>query len=417
MILSTSDKSSIPPTNGSIRTSTRYFWVKKVYRQMSDYFKTLNEALRQANFALPTLIIDQAQLDANLAQVKKMLPLQIKPRLVVKSLSSVELLKYIANDLNCERFMVFHLPHVPLVFNAFPNADILIGKPMPITAVKSFYAQHPSLPQTTIQWLIDRVERLHQYLELAKTFALKLSINIEIDVGLHRGGVQNLEQFRAILTLIQNNPEHLQLSGLMGYDAHVGKIPRLIQSTNKTYQRSQAQYQTYITCIDQQFPSLKDANLCFNGSGSPTFSLHAKHSLCNDISFGSMLLKPADFDLATLNDFQPALWIAAPVLKKLPATQIPGLGLLNKIPTGKNALFIYGGYWMAKYVYPKGAQINAMYGRSTNQELVNVPKSSDIQIDDFVFLRPTQSEAVISQFEQVWLYAHGGFTPWVTFKA
>lgn len=384
---------------------------------MSDYFKTLNTALQQANFALPTLIIDQARLDANLAQVKKMLTPKVQPRLVVKSLGSIELLKYIANDLNCNRFMVFHLPHMPLVLNAFSNANILLGKPMPIKAVQSFYEQNKTFTQTPIQWLIDSIERLHQYLELAKTLELKLLINIEIDVGLHRGGIQDQTQFRELLNIIQNNPKHLQFSGLMGYDAHVGKIPKVIKSTNKTYEQSQAEYQKYITCLTNDFPALNHSNLCFNGAGSPTFGLHTEHSVCNDISFGSMLVKPTDFDLPTLVDFQPAVWIATPVLKKLPTTQIPGLALLDKAPTHKNALFVYGGYWMANYAYPEGAQTNSLYGRSSNQELVNVPKSSDIQVDDFVFLRPTQSEAVISQFEQVWLYSNEGFTPLETFKA
>jgi D-serine deaminase-like pyridoxal phosphate-dependent protein len=72
---------------------------------------------------------------------------------------------------------------------------------------------------------------------------------------------------------------------------------------------------------------------------------------------------------------------------------------------------------MANYVYPEGAHTNSLYGRSSNQELVNIPKSSDIQVDDFVFLRPTQSEAVMSQFEQVWLYSGESFIPWETFRA
>ena len=226
-----------------------------------------------------------------------------------------------------------------------------------------------------------------------------------------------MTQFKKLLNLIQNNPKYLQFSGLMGYDAHVGKIPKIIKSTTKTYEQSQVQYQKYIRCLTSDFPTLNHRTLCFNGAGSPTFSLHTDHSVCNDISFGSMLVKPADFDLATLADFQPALFIATPVLKKLAATQIPGLALLDKAPSHKNALFVYGGYWMANYVHPMGAQTNSLYGRSSNQELVNVPKSSDIQIDDFVFLRATQSEAVISQFEQVWLYSGDGFTPWETFKA
>jgi hypothetical protein len=60
-----------------------------------------------------------------------------------------------------------------------------------------------------------------------------------------------------------------------------------------------------------------------------------------------MLLKPTDFDLATLDDFQPALWIATPVLKKLTRTQIPELSLLDRLYRNQLALFVYCGYWMA----------------------------------------------------------------------
>lgn len=382
---------------------------------MSNYFYALNGALQHANFALPTLIIDQARLDVNLAQVKYMLSTKTQLRLVVKSLASIDLLKYIANDLNCNRFMIFHLPHIQLILDTFADADILLGKPMPAKAVQTFYEQHKNAVHVPIQWLVDHIDRLQQYLELAQKLELKLRISIELDIGLHRGGVQNLEHFRELLQLIENNPKHLQFSGLMGYDAHVGKIPKIIKSVEKTYEQSQAQYQKYLSCLNNEFPSLNTPHLCFNGAGSPTFSLHTKHSVCNDLSFGSMLLKPFDFELPTLVDFQPALWIATPVLKKLPVTQIPGLALLDKAPHHHHALFVYGGNWMANYVYPDGIQTNSLYGRSSNQELVNAPKSSEIQVDDFVFLRPTQSEAVISQFKQIWLYRAGHFTPWDTF--
>jgi len=384
---------------------------------MHNYFNTLNGALQHANFAWPILIIDQARLDVNLAQVKYMLSDAVRPRLVVKSLASIELIRYIAKDLNCNRFMVFHLPHIALILNTFTNADILLGKPMPAKAVQSFYEQHKNAAQSSIQWLVDDIGRLHQYLTLAQKLEIQLKISIELDIGLHRGGIQDLEHFRELLQLIEHNPKHLQLSGFMGYDAHVGKIPKIIKSIEKTYEQSQTQYQKYLSCLRNEFPSLNTPHLCFNGAGSPTFSLHTKHSVCNDLSFGSMLLKPLDFELPTLTDFQPALWIATPVLKKLPTTQIPGLTLLDKAPHLHHALFVYGGNWMANYVYPEGIHTNALYGRSSNQELVNVPKSSKIQIDDFVFLRPTQSEAVISQFEQIWLYRAENFTPWNTFMA
>jgi hypothetical protein len=202
----------------------------------------------------------------------------------------------------------------------------------------------------------------------------------------------------------------------MGYDAHVTKIPAIIKKPELAYQSSQQTYADYQKLIKQQFPTLWRDELCFNGGGSPTFSFHTTESVCNDLSFGSMLLKPSDFDSDFLRALQPAFWIAAPVLKILPFTQLPSMSLLDKLPHKCKALFIYGGYWLANYVYPDQAHTHALYGRSSNQELVNVPKDCDIQVDDFVFLRPTQSEAIIPQFSELKLYRNHAFETWQTFS-
>ncbi len=388
---------------------------------MSDFYPRLNRALQHANFALPTLLISKTALDTNIAALKHLLPSHVTPRIVVKSLPSVALIRYISSALQCQHFMVFHQPHLALILDAFPTGDILLGKPMPVAAVAQFYHQHPQHQAAPVQWLVDSAQRLALYLQLAQQQRLRLLLNIEIDIGLHRGGVTALEQFRAMLTLIAAHPAQLTLSGLMGYDAHVGKIPKLIKSARQSYQTSQQRYQRYLDTLQQDFSALYHPALCLNGAGSPTLSMHSAHSVCNDLSFGSMLLKPTDFDLPTLAAFQPAVWIATPVLKKSNQTHIPELSLLDRLYRGQQALFIYGGYWMADYVYPLGAKPNPLYGRSSNQELINVPKDADIQVDDFVFLRPTQSEAVISQFEQIWFYADGAqqadFTAWATFRA
>lgn len=387
------------------------------------WYTQFNRVLRQEGQGVPVLVLDQASLDANIAVVKQQLPAQLKPRLVVKSLTCLKLIAHIAASLNCSRFMVFHAPHLPIILREFAQADILLGKPMPVAAVRQFYSQWLSQPtdseadkaQPQVQWLLDSVERLQQYLALAKALNLHLRINIEIDIGLHRGGLANPEQLAPLLNLIAENPQYLQLAGLMGYDAHVGKIPAVIQSLQKSYQLSQQRYQAHIDFIKKRFPQLFNAQLCFNGAGSPTFSLHCQHTVCNDISFGSMLLKPTDFDIATLTQLKPALFIATPVLKVLPQSQIPGLAMLDKLPHRHKALFVYGGNWLAKYVYPPGIQINSLYGRSSNQEMVNVPKGCNIHMDDYVLLRPTQSEAVIGQFSQLYCYDGQQLLGWATF--
>jgi len=66
----------------------------------------------------------------------------------------------------------------------------------------------------------------------------------------------------------------------------------------------------------------------------------------------------------------------------------------------KNAqsFFIYGGFWKADYVFPEELQLNSLFGASTNQTMVNAPITTNLDVDDFVFLRPHQSEFVFLQF-------------------
>ena len=385
---------------------------------MNDFFEQLNDDLKQQNNALPRLIIDDQAFEQNLQYVVTQLQSakHVQPRIVVKSLACLELLKRISQQLVTQRFMVFHLPQLLPILENFSEADVLWGKPMPVSLVQHFYETNHHWQDTNIQWLVDTPQRLSQYLEVAKQLSLKLKVNLEIDVGLHRGGISSLQTLSDILKTIRSHPEYLQFSGLMGYDAHVTKLPSILKKADDAYQESQEIYQHYISVIQQHFPDLCVNELCFNGGGSPTFYLHVEQSVCNDLSFGSMLLKPSDFDSDGLSVLQAALWISTPVLKVLPFTQLPGLEVLDKLPHSSKALFVYGGYWMAHYVYPRGIHPHALYGRSTNQEMVNVPKNTEIAVDDFAFLRPTQSEAIIPQFHKLYCYKNRDFEAWETFR-
>ena len=380
------------------------------------YFQKLTQHLQQQGTGLPQLIVDVERFQQNLNFVAAQLPAQLQPRLVVKSLACLNLLQQASQYLNTQRFMLFHLPQIDYMVQQFPQADVLLGKPMPLRAVEHFYQQVQS-SHLNIQWLIDQPERLQQYLNLAQRFQLCLKINIEIDIGLHRGGVQDHATFVQMLELIQQHPEHLKFSGLMGYDAHVTKLPNVFQLQGKAYQGSQQQYRHYKQLIQDHFPELWHDNLCFNGGGSLTFMQHCQQSECNDLAFGSMLLKPSDFDLNDLSALQCALWIATPVLKVLPQVQVPGLDRLQPyLPQRDQAVFVYGGYWLADYIYPAGSHPHALYGRSSNQELIQVPKNHQIYIDDYVFLRPQQSEAILPQFAVVYAYTQGQWDLWPCFS-
>ena len=376
----------------------------------TPYFMRLNQELQKNRQAYPQLIIDKQKLNANIGELNKLLPHSSQRRIVTKSLPSVNLLQYICTLAETQKLMVFHLPFLLEVSKAMPQSDILLGKPLPALAVEQFYREKTPLFNASqqLQWLVDSNTRLLAYLEVAKRNKQNLKINLEIDVGLHRGGFTQQSDFVAALEVIKNNPHFLTLGGLMGYDAHVGKLPSLIQSGQKTHRLSQLTYQTFINTLESTL-GINSQALCLNGAGSGTLAYHTQQSVCNDFSAGSCLIKPSDFDLSTLHSFQAAAFIATPVLKKQNGLILPGAEFLKNAwqiadPNQAQSFFIYGGNWKANPYSPQGLQRNTLYGNSSNQELLTGSNSINLAIGDTVFLRPQQSEQVLLQFGDLWLF-------------
>lgn len=373
----------------------------------STYFAALNALLRTQGEGRPHLVIDLDRLDQNIAALKAVLKPGARFRLVEKSLPSPSLIDYILGQTGSRALMSFHLPFLQQSVRNRPDSHILLGKPLPVQAAARFYRQGTGsstfAPQNQLVWLIDTDARLDEYQQLARGQNTRLQIAVEIDVGLHRGGIPDPAALHPLLARIQNDPAHLTLAGFMGYDAHVGKIPGLLESRSTSYAAACARYRACIDYTRAQFPGLLPETPLFNGAGSPTLALHREGSPCNDLSAGSCLVKPGDFDLPTLETFTPAAFIATPVLKKLDGTRIPGIewasGALSAWdPNLEQAYFVYGGRWLARPEAPAGLRDNSLYGYSSNQQLYTGSRATALQVNDHLFLRPTQSEAVLLQF-------------------
>ncbi|MCC1495901.1 alanine racemase [Alcanivorax sp. 1008] len=387
----------------------------------NDYFAGLQGTLQSLGAGRPLLVIDRQRLRANCERLIDNLPAGKAFRIVAKSLPSLALIREVMALTGSQRLMTFHQPFMNALAAAEPDADLLLGKPMPVAAAAQFYAElEPGNgfdPAAQVQWLIDSLPRLEQYLALAETLQQRFRISIEIDVGLHRGGLRQAEEIDDLLNLIRQHPQHLQLAGLMGYDAHVGKMPGFIESTETSLRKSNTIYQSFVDRIRSQHNDLWSDDLVLNGAGSPTIRLHDESSPLNEVSAGSCLVKGTDFDLPLLQDFQPAAFIATPVLKKLDGLTMPGplpIGSLWQSwdPNRATTLFIYGGKWMAKPESPAGLSENSLYGSSSNQMMLNGSASQQLNVDDWIFLRPTQSEAVLLQFGDLLALDSQGHAQW-----
>ena len=193
----------------------------------SPYFAQLNQELKQRGAGRPTMVLDLARLNHNIDS----LTLGIGPdktyRVVVKSLPSLPLLTHIMHRAGTQALMVFHQPFLNEIAATYANADVLLGKPMPVNAVRTYYAKQTN-PQfdsaKQVQWLVDTPERLQQYLALAKSLGTHMRVNLELDVGLHRGGFEQHESLDAVMRIMDENPAHLSLSGFMGYEPHLAGV-------------------------------------------------------------------------------------------------------------------------------------------------------------------------------------------------
>ncbi len=374
----------------------------------SAYFEGLTAVLRERGLARPTLVLDLDLLDRNVAAVVAGTAAR-SYRIVAKSLPSAPLLDYVMERAGTNRLMVFHQPFLNEVAARHDGADVLLGKPMPVMAADRFYTMHrPGAfdPSTQIQWLVDSPERLRQYAELARARELKLRLNLEIDVGLHRGGFSDPTGLVRALRAIEGDP-NLSLAGLMGYDPHVAVIPDVLGARGAEFDRVQRRYRSFLDAARESSASDPAEGLTLNAAGSPTYKLWSSvDGIANEIAVGSALVKPFDFDVDTLEAHVPALFLATPVLKASDRMQVPGLDGLGRVqqawnPNRARTFFVYGGYWKARPVSPPGLTENPLFGHSTNQEMLTGSASVDLAVDDYVFLRPTQSEFVMLQFGEI----------------
>jgi D-serine deaminase-like pyridoxal phosphate-dependent protein len=391
----------------------------------------MSKALVQAGANRPTLVIDKKHLDDNLDALLSIIQTDFDYRIVAKSLPSVPLLKYIMQRSGSNRLMSFHLPFLFHIVEHLPQADILLGKPMPVACARQFYKWHQSLtgssfnPKKQLHWLVDSLERLQQYQVLARELDCSLNINLEIDIGLHRGGFnadgkKECAELNQALEILSTDNQ-LVLTGLMGYEAHISKIPKFIGGPPKAFKLAMRSYKACLQEVINIFGEKFCDNLTLNAGGSSTYPLYKKpdsqSSFINEIATASALVKPTDFDVHTLENHKPACFIATPVLKLVSKPEIPmikGLSnflhILRLLP--KKACFIYGGNWLASPCFPAGTRRSNIIGSSSNQEMYELSDNHSIKMDDYLFFRPTQSEAVFLQFGKIAIYEKDSIVDW-----
>lgn len=388
------------------------------------YFAGLQGALARAGLFRPTLVIDRQRLAHNLGQLKSRMPRSMHFRVVVKSLPSVDLVREVRAAMGTDRLMVFHQPFLNHLAVQMPEAQMLLGKPMPVGAAQRFFdklAPGGLDPARQVEWLVDTPARIAEYRELARAHP-GMKLNLELDVGLRRGGFKTAQAVAEAIRAIVSDPA-VSFSGFMGYEAHAAKIPDALGGVHGALEKAMAFYGECVAAAREvQGAAYNGDALTLNAGGSNTYMYYDDSAPCNELAIGSGLVKPTDFDTPGLEPHQPACFIATPVLKALDTTEIPGLESMAGLfrawdPNTARTFYTYGGYWLANAVSPPGLQRNDIWGHSTNQDMLNGSDAVQLGVGDYVFLRPHQSEFVFLQFGDLAVYDNGEITAaWPVFS-
>jgi D-serine deaminase-like pyridoxal phosphate-dependent protein len=367
------------------------------------YFAALSAALKRAGIAEPTLVIDRQRLDANIAVVREALaPTGLALRVVTKSLQAPALLDAVLAGCATDRLMVFNGVMLDEMVRVHPTFDVLLGRPLPAVQVEAFVRRHGAGPAAAAhpQWLVDTPARLAQYAAIARAHAAPMRLSLEIDVGLHRGGLPDAEAIAEMIDLAFDEPL-LSITGLMGYDAHVPGVARPEIEMARVKARYAAARAVLVAKLGGD-----PARYTFNAAGSPTWRLHLDGTPANEVSIGSAFVKPMNFDYGALRAHLPAAFIAQPVLKVMDQALVPDIerlvGLINRLnPNSRRGVFVYGGYGDAEPVSPPGLSFSPLYG---GRSMLMASEKVDLCPDDYVFFRPRESEGVFLQFGDIAVY-------------
>src|SRR5262245_23534089 len=246
-----------------------------------SYFAQLAQDLTAAGIGSPHILIDLDRLDANADAIVAGAG-QNRNRLFEKSLPSLHLLSYLSTRTGSNRVMVLHLPFLPVILGGLPMAQVLVGKPQPTAAVNQFFqafppGQWPALAQRVV-FLADTEKRADDLAMLASTLGVTLQAGVEIDVGLHRGGVRKPSGLPAVLAKFAANPQLLSFGGMLGYDAQVANAPAAPgleeQTAREQWKTATATYREFVDVLETQFPMLVRDDLIFNSGGSATYPIY-----------------------------------------------------------------------------------------------------------------------------------------------
>jgi hypothetical protein len=362
--------------------------------------------------------VDRPALARNIERVKTRVGQPYGIRWVAKSLPSIPLLQFVAETSGIRRFMVFQESMALVILRQIPEADLLFGKPIPALLAEEVLRTQPGA-ERQVHWLVDSIDRLREYELLAQRTGRTLSIVLEVDVGLRRGGFRTPEDLASTFGVFlgarqeRSDQGRLELRGLMGYDGHVPHASSLLgpgkdRAEAREFDQVLARFAGFAERVKGAFaPPV--GGWIFDGGGSRTFWRYGgRTSAFNELAVGSILLKPTHFDSEEVADFEPAAFLSIPVLKRVdqPFPFVESLGPLwgavrRLNPNVQQGFYLYGSVWGGEILYPQGLREAWFHAPGIQNLLPNqqlLMGSADVLFPEGrrVIVRPPEGDTLVA---------------------
>lgn len=420
-----------PAGDGGTGCPTPFTPVPPVLRYPSStYFDGLSGQLDARTVGTPVVLVDLDRLEENVRAIAS----GIRPhafRIVEKSLPSIDLLRHVtqvAEQEGAEHFLVLHLPLLGPLLDAFPGADVLVGKTHLPGAIERFLRDRasPADAARRVTFLVDGPDRLAGLVALAGALGVRLRLAIELDVGLRRSGLREPADLAPMLATFQSSPSAVELVGLLGYDGHVAHSPTASAAgVIEAWSEATSKFQEFVDVLVGQFSGLVTDDFLFHSGGSSTYPLYSdptRPTPVNDVATGGGVLRPGEYPDYFLGDLSPAFFVAAPALRVYRSPDAPpeipffDAATNARLFGGRTGVTVYGGGWASYFSYPSMGPVPLSGGGGSgcswvpNQGLATVAADVDIEDGDWIYYHPVSSD-VLFQFERIHLVREGVLQP------
>ncbi len=368
---------------------------------------------------MPFAFVDMDLLDENIAQVLARSG-DKWVRVASKSVRSVAVLRHIfASNSRFQGVMCFTAPEaVWLAAQGFD--DLLVAyptwEPTHITAVcQAIQQNHPITLMVDSKAHVAHIEAIAQQAGTVVPLCIDLDMSSDygpIHFGVWRSGVRQEETAVSLAKSIAQSP-HLQLDGVMGYEAQIaglgdvngGLMSRVIRVLKGRSIPEVAQRRADIIA------GIEAAGLTLrfvNGGGTGSLHTTSRETAVTEVTAGSAFFAPLLFDNYQDFQFQPAAGYAIQIVRQPKPNTYTCLG------GGYPASGQTGPDKSPQPYLPEGAKLDSNEGAGEVQTPIHYTGSEKLALGDPIFMRHAKAGELCERFERLLVVKNGRLQESVT---